>query len=170
MEIELGSYIRSVRKERNLTLKDVGKLANISFTQVGKIERGLHHPTRESVEKISEALNIDKKTLLNLAGYTETSSFKVNSAMFKQKRTSERFYFGVESDIRYSTLIRNNSTCQLCGAKAPGYEILVIHINPSKPYVENNLTTLCVQCHISRQKSIERNGLKNDHIIRKFSS
>lgn len=167
MENDLGSYIRTVRKAHNLTLKDVGKLADISFTQVGKIERGLHHPTRETVEKISRALNIDKKTLMNLAGYTDAKPLRLNP---QKNRTSERSYFGAKSDLRYSTLIRNNSTCQLCGAKAPNNEIIVTHINPEKAYVENNLTTLCVECHISRQKLIQKNGLKEDHLIRRYSS
>ncbi len=38
---EIGLKIRSLRKEKNLTQKDLANIANISRVTLGKIERGL---------------------------------------------------------------------------------------------------------------------------------
>jgi len=168
METKVGTFIRTLRKEKKLTLMDISDKTGISFTQIGKIERGLHHPTRETVEKIAKALSFDQETLLNMAGYASVKNFEIIKVKHPEtdKKYSEITAFkNIDPDLKYHTLIRFNRTCQLCGVKAPSKEIEIALINPKNDILTENLITLCVDCNISRNKLIEENGLENDYLI-----
>lgn len=168
METKVGPFIRTLRKEKKLTLMDVSNKTGISFTQIGKIERGLHHPTRETVEKIANALSFDQETLLNMAGYASVINYeiiKVKHPETDNKYSEITVYKNIDPDIKYSTLIRYDRTCQLCGAKAPSTEIVIAVINPEYNITEENLITLCSDCNISRNKLIRDNGLQKDYLI-----
>lgn len=68
---EFGEYIKSARKERNMTLVEMSQAADISFSQLSKIERGQSVPTKAKVESIAEALGLDTQALLLMAGYAD---------------------------------------------------------------------------------------------------
>ena len=57
-KIDIGNKIRSVRKLRGLSLRDLGKLSHCSVTYLSQLERGLNSPTIETLIKITEALKI----------------------------------------------------------------------------------------------------------------
>lgn len=68
---EIGSFIKEYRKNNeNLTLRGLSDLTGISFSHLGKIERGEHTPTKETLNIIANALGIDKNKLYVKAGYT----------------------------------------------------------------------------------------------------
>lgn len=56
--MNIGTKIRELRKERNLTMKQLGKLVGISEQGIGNYERGDRNPNLEILEKISSALNV----------------------------------------------------------------------------------------------------------------
>ncbi|MGO2658459.1 helix-turn-helix domain-containing protein [Mycetocola reblochoni] len=66
--IELGRRLRAARVDRELTLEDVGALADMHWTNIGKIERGQVHPSVETLVRIATALDIDPGELLR--GFT----------------------------------------------------------------------------------------------------
>lgn len=53
------------RQELGISLEDLGELAEINWTTIGKIERGASSPTVESVIRIATALEIDAGALLS---------------------------------------------------------------------------------------------------------
>ena len=56
----------------------------------------------------------------------------------------------VTSTLRYQVLKRDDSTCRICGRKAPQVEIEVDHIVPwacGGPTVADNLQCLCLDCN-----------------------
>ncbi len=55
---DLGSRVRSLRRQRGLTLKALGRLAGLSHPFLSQVERGLARPSVTSVERIAEALNV----------------------------------------------------------------------------------------------------------------
>lgn len=57
--IELGQRIRGARVDRGLTLEDLGALADMHWTNIGKIERGQVHPSVETLVRIATALDAD---------------------------------------------------------------------------------------------------------------
>ncbi|MGG7464904.1 MULTISPECIES: helix-turn-helix domain-containing protein [unclassified Plantibacter] len=55
----LGERLRSARQERQLTLEDLGELAEMHWTNIGKIERGQVHPSVETLVRLSSAMDLD---------------------------------------------------------------------------------------------------------------
>lgn len=57
-ETDLGARVRTLRRERGLTLKGLGQLAGLSHPFLSQVERGLAKPSVSSVERIAAALDV----------------------------------------------------------------------------------------------------------------
>lgn len=57
--IKIGKRIRAVRRKLGISLEDLGELSEISWTSIGKIERGVSSPTAESLVRLATALEVD---------------------------------------------------------------------------------------------------------------
>ena len=55
---DLGGRVRSLRRQRGLTLKELGARAALSHPFLSQVERGLARPSVASVERIAGALNV----------------------------------------------------------------------------------------------------------------
>src|SRR5204863_1922697 len=55
---DLGGRVRSLRRQRGLTLKGLGRLAGLSHPFLSQVERGLARPSVGSVERIAAALDV----------------------------------------------------------------------------------------------------------------
>lgn len=60
----LGAKIRTLRKERGLTLKALAQLSRLSHPFLSQVERGLARPSMSSLHQISEALGTNASWLL----------------------------------------------------------------------------------------------------------
>lgn len=147
--MEIGEFLRIARRERNFSLKELGEKTTISFSHLGKIERGEKKPNIKNLEVLAEALNIDKTTLLRMGG-------------FKIKQTN------VNAETRYKVIMRDKAICQICGVSPIENSIDVMMINPNKLPAENNLLCLCTQCLKGREEFILSNGLENDPIYLRY--
>jgi transcriptional regulator with XRE-family HTH domain len=69
MQMEaLGAFIRSTRKNANLSLRQLAEMTRLSNPYLSQIERGLHQPSVRVIRLISDALNVSAETLLIQAG------------------------------------------------------------------------------------------------------
>ena len=57
----LGEMMKSVRKERNLTQEELGKLIGVQKSQISKLERNTKNVTIETILKVFTALNAHVK-------------------------------------------------------------------------------------------------------------
>jgi DNA-binding XRE family transcriptional regulator len=57
----LGEMIKSVRKERNLTQEQLGKLIGVQKSQISKLERSTKNVTIETILKVFGALKANVK-------------------------------------------------------------------------------------------------------------
>lgn len=55
----IGAKIKSLRKERKLTLKQIADQTNLSISFLSQVERSKSSITLESLKKISEALGVN---------------------------------------------------------------------------------------------------------------
>ncbi|UOQ57567.1 helix-turn-helix domain-containing protein [Leucobacter allii] len=62
---EIGGRIRAVRQELGISLEDLGELSEISWTSIGKIERGASSPTAETLVRLASALEVDPGMFLS---------------------------------------------------------------------------------------------------------
>ncbi|WP_427869817.1 helix-turn-helix domain-containing protein [Leucobacter luti] len=63
--VTIGCRIRDRRRRLGISLEDLGEIANISWTTIGKIERGVQSPSVETIIRISTALDVDPGVFLN---------------------------------------------------------------------------------------------------------
>ncbi len=63
--MRLGDHLRSIRKERKLTLKDLSQRADLSVPYLSDIERGVVNPSVETVQKVAKAYNMTFTDLFN---------------------------------------------------------------------------------------------------------
>ena len=60
----LGSKIRDLRKARAMTQTGLANACDLSPSQIGKIERGIHAPQASNLKEIAKALGVPHETLL----------------------------------------------------------------------------------------------------------
>lgn len=63
----VGDAIKQIRKSKNLTQKDLGKLIGVQKAQISKIENG-RNITIDTVMKVFRALEVDVKLQINNKG------------------------------------------------------------------------------------------------------
>ncbi|TCM89655.1 helix-turn-helix protein [Paenibacillus sp. BK033] len=66
-----GESVKAKRTELGYSLRELAEKAEVSPSQLSKIERGLATPTEETVNKLAYALNVQKETMMFLAGYVD---------------------------------------------------------------------------------------------------
>jgi transcriptional regulator with XRE-family HTH domain len=59
-----GSNVRTIRLEKGLSLKDLAKLSQVSFSMLSKVERGQKTPTIRVAIQIANALEISLTSLV----------------------------------------------------------------------------------------------------------
>lgn len=64
----LGHLIKAVRKERNLTQVELGKLMGVQKAQISKIENNITNTTIATVLKVFDALDAEVKFNVTLEG------------------------------------------------------------------------------------------------------
>lgn len=69
---ELGTYIKEKRTEKKLSIRRLAELADISHTEVKRIEDGLRKQTSPQVlRSIASALGVPYEELMTAAGYID---------------------------------------------------------------------------------------------------
>jgi transcriptional regulator with XRE-family HTH domain len=58
MKKKLGIAIRELREHKGLTQGELGRLAELSTSQISNIERGEYAPSIDALEKIARALRV----------------------------------------------------------------------------------------------------------------
>jgi transcriptional regulator with XRE-family HTH domain len=67
----LGDYIRDQRKNAQISLRQLSRLAGVSNPYLSQIERGLRKPSAEILQQIAKALRISAEALYVQAGILE---------------------------------------------------------------------------------------------------
>ncbi len=65
--INLGIHIRQIRERQNLSQQNLADICDLPKTTIGRIERAEMNTTIKTLVKISNALEIEPKELLNFA-------------------------------------------------------------------------------------------------------
>lgn len=63
--LEIGRRLRNARHRIGISLEDLGELAEVSWTTIGKIERGVQSPAAETLVRIATALEADPGQFLS---------------------------------------------------------------------------------------------------------
>ncbi|MDE2698932.1 MAG: helix-turn-helix transcriptional regulator [Gemmatimonadota bacterium] len=73
--MKLGQRLRLIRKEHQLTLKDLSQLSYLSVPYLSDMERGVVNPSIDTLQKVAKAYNISVKDLISsVEGLGESSN------------------------------------------------------------------------------------------------
>ena len=64
MSTEIGERIKQLRSARDLSLRQLAEVSDISFNQIHKWEKGTSVPNRDSVVKLAKIFNVKPTWLL----------------------------------------------------------------------------------------------------------
>ena len=68
---ELGKYLKEIRNNKELSLREVDKLTQISYTHLNMIEHGKRNVTPALLRNLATLYNIDYLDLYEKAGYID---------------------------------------------------------------------------------------------------
>jgi len=99
MDNKFGNYMRKLRKEKGLTLKQVEKVAEVSNAYLSQIERGVRNPPHPDIlKRLAKAYEVTHRELLIAPGYLEDPEEQVNrkriERAFQQVTTDPHFKHG----------------------------------------------------------------------------
>jgi len=78
----IGNILKTLRKERKLTLKELAEQTDVSISFLSQVERGKSSVTLESLKKIADALKVNP-----------TVFFPENSQSVKLEERRQQFYY-----------------------------------------------------------------------------
>jgi transcriptional regulator with XRE-family HTH domain len=89
---DVGRYIREQRRQAELSVRNLAKLAGVSNPYLSQIERGLRQPSARILKDIAKALRISAETLYVRAGILdeETEDTDLVAAILRDPHLSER--------------------------------------------------------------------------------
>jgi transcriptional regulator with XRE-family HTH domain len=62
---DFSERLRSLRKHKNLSQTELGKLAGLHYTHIGRFERGISRPSGDTLKRLADALDISSDYLLD---------------------------------------------------------------------------------------------------------
>ncbi len=68
---ELGEYLANIRKERGISLREVNKLKDISYSHLSMIEHGKRNVTPALLRNLADLYNVEYLDLYEKAGYID---------------------------------------------------------------------------------------------------
>lgn len=95
---KFGPYIRKLRKQRGLTLKQVEKAAHVSNSFLSQVERGVRNPPKPDIlNRLASAYSVPAQDLMEAAGY-----IKGKSDEMRERERVDLAYEHVITDPNYS--------------------------------------------------------------------
>jgi len=77
--------LRSLRKQKNLSQTELGKLAGLHYTHIGRFERGASRPSGDTLKRLADTLDVSSDYLLE--GSTEEAA----KAKFEDRELLRQF-------------------------------------------------------------------------------
>lgn len=81
-----SKIIRSLRQNRNMTLEDLARQTGLSVSYLSEVERGKKQPSLETLEKISQTLNISRDALLSSTSPTNTGGLGAKISIIREEK------------------------------------------------------------------------------------
>lgn len=85
-EIELGKYLRSLRKKEGLTLVELSKMSGVSNPYISQIENGKFTPSPEILKKLANPLGVTAFDLMVAAGHWTADETTWRKEIFEESK------------------------------------------------------------------------------------
>ena len=97
LSIQVGKRIKEIREARNIKQVELAEMIDMEATNLSKLEKGVHLPKEDNLNKIVNALNVDIKDLFDF-GHLKTKEELLNeiNEIFEQASVEEiRFFYKI---------------------------------------------------------------------------
>ena len=96
---DFGEYLRGLRTEQRLSLREVEERAGVSSSYIAQIERGLRRPPGADIlKKLAPVYNVPIRDLLKTAGYLKEEAVELS-----EEEEVEMAFQYVMNDPRYKS-------------------------------------------------------------------
>lgn len=94
LSMQVGKRIKELREARKMKQVELAELIDMEATNLSKLEKGVHLPKEENLNKITNALNVDIKDLFDF-GHLKTKEELVRdiNSIFEQSSLEEMRFF-----------------------------------------------------------------------------
>lgn len=94
LSMQVGKRIKELREARKMKQVELAELIDMEATNLSKLEKGVHLPKEENLNKITNALNVDIKDLFDF-GHLKTKEELVRdiNSIFEQSSLEEIQFF-----------------------------------------------------------------------------
>lgn len=80
--MELGQYLKNLRKSKNITLREAAKRSGVSHPYLSQLENGKNDkPSPEVLKKLAETYDRKYEVLLEIAGYLDEKNEEINNSI-----------------------------------------------------------------------------------------
>ncbi|AIC95416.1 helix-turn-helix domain-containing protein [Shouchella lehensis] len=70
MSASFGQFIKELRIDKEITIKELASMSGVSAAQISRLESGVRKSSKpETVKALADALGVDHKTAMERAGY-----------------------------------------------------------------------------------------------------
>lgn len=94
LSVQVGKRIKELKEARNMKQVELADLIDMEATNLSKLEKGVHLPKEDNLNKITNALNVDIKELFDF-GHLKTKEELINdiNTIFEQSTLEEMQFF-----------------------------------------------------------------------------
>ena len=78
-QIRIGAFLKTLRKEKNLTQEQLAEHVNIGAASLSKIEIGMNYPSDDNLEKIAKALDVEPYQLYMFNHQKDINELRVDT-------------------------------------------------------------------------------------------
>ena len=94
LSMQVGKRIKELREAKGMKQVELADLIDLEATNLSKLEKGVHLPKEDNLNKITNALNVEIKDLFDF-GHIKTKQELVNdiNTIFEQSTLEEMQFF-----------------------------------------------------------------------------
>lgn len=94
LSMQVGKRIKELREDKGMKQVELADLIDMEATNLSKLEKGVHLPKEDNLNKITNALNVEIKDLFDF-GHIKTKQELVNdiNTIFEQSTLEEMQFF-----------------------------------------------------------------------------
>lgn len=94
LSMQVGKRIKELREAKGMKQVELADLIDMEATNLSKLEKGVHLPKEDNLNKITNALNVEIKDLFDF-GHIKTRQELVNdiNTIFEQSTLEEMQFF-----------------------------------------------------------------------------
>lgn len=95
--MNIGEFIKNRRREKNITLRELGDITELSQSYLSQIENGTRNASPDILEKLSKALDLQYLELMMMAGFLHTEENDKLKEFMEITESTKKMFASIEA-------------------------------------------------------------------------